>query len=243
MKRDLHMRAIRPTQSVICVPLQVNRFQKSILLIVQYKYSKSCSEVLSHWFSAQDHVVLRLFLNIVGFFISAWQKSAKRKSFVPQLYQLRKGFSQGPALKYFFMIHKGGRIHADFIIPVCCDSTKETQLYGKRPIHTNTDLSIRKETHTHDSEKRSMSMQRNPTNCIHSLIPVRAIGNSVAQKRPNYTKRDPSRQIHSLIPVRAIADKQQRIQSKPHCNTLQHTATHCNTLQHTATHCNTLCVR
>jgi len=27
---------------------------------------------------------------------------------------------------------------------------------------------------------------------------------------------------------------------KPHCNTLQHTATHCNTLQHTATHCNTL---
>jgi len=26
--------------------------------------------------------------------------------------------------------------------------------------------------------------------------------------------------------------------NRPHCNTLQHTATHCNTLQHTATHCN-----
>ena len=33
----------RPTQSIIYVPLHVNRFQKSILLIVQYKYLKSCS--------------------------------------------------------------------------------------------------------------------------------------------------------------------------------------------------------
>jgi len=32
------------TQSIIYVPLQVNRFQKSILLIVQYKYLKTCSE-------------------------------------------------------------------------------------------------------------------------------------------------------------------------------------------------------
>jgi len=33
----------RPTQSIMCVPLQVNRFQKSILLIVQYKCLISCS--------------------------------------------------------------------------------------------------------------------------------------------------------------------------------------------------------
>ena len=33
----------RPTQSVMYVPLQVNIFHESILLIVQYKYSKSCS--------------------------------------------------------------------------------------------------------------------------------------------------------------------------------------------------------
>jgi len=32
------------TQSIIYVPLQVIRFHQSILLIVQYKYSKSCSE-------------------------------------------------------------------------------------------------------------------------------------------------------------------------------------------------------
>jgi len=34
----------RPTQSIIYVPLQVNKFQESILLIVQYKHLKSCSE-------------------------------------------------------------------------------------------------------------------------------------------------------------------------------------------------------
>ena len=33
----------RPTPSMIYVPLRVNRFQKSVLLIAQYKYFKSCS--------------------------------------------------------------------------------------------------------------------------------------------------------------------------------------------------------
>jgi len=33
----------RPTQSIMYVPLQVNRSQKCILLTVQYKYIKSCS--------------------------------------------------------------------------------------------------------------------------------------------------------------------------------------------------------
>ena len=34
----------RPTQSIIYVPLQVNRFKKIILLIVQYNHSKFCPE-------------------------------------------------------------------------------------------------------------------------------------------------------------------------------------------------------
>jgi len=34
--------AIRPIQSILYVPFQVNRFQNFILLIVQYKYFKSC---------------------------------------------------------------------------------------------------------------------------------------------------------------------------------------------------------
>ena len=34
---------LRPTQSVMYVPLQANRFAESVLLIVQYRYLKSCS--------------------------------------------------------------------------------------------------------------------------------------------------------------------------------------------------------
>ena len=33
-----------------------------------------------------------------------------QKCFVPQLYQFRRGISGGPALKYFYMIHRGGQI-------------------------------------------------------------------------------------------------------------------------------------
>jgi len=37
------MSYLRLTQSIMYVPLQVNRFKKIILLIVQYQYLKSCS--------------------------------------------------------------------------------------------------------------------------------------------------------------------------------------------------------
>jgi len=43
---------------------------------------------------------------MVGFFISARQKSAWWKWFVPQSYQLRRGILEGPALKYSYMIHR-----------------------------------------------------------------------------------------------------------------------------------------
>jgi len=53
-------------------PSQVNRFQKSILLIFQYKYLNRILEILFSriWSSAQNHTVLVLLLNLVGFFIS-----------------------------------------------------------------------------------------------------------------------------------------------------------------------------
>ena len=51
VRHTLNVAAVRsiavccpPTQSIIYVPLHVIRFHKSILLIVQYKYLKSCSE-------------------------------------------------------------------------------------------------------------------------------------------------------------------------------------------------------
>jgi len=43
---------MRPTQSVMYVPLQVNIFNESILLIVQYKYLKSFS---GHFYSPESH--------------------------------------------------------------------------------------------------------------------------------------------------------------------------------------------
>jgi len=105
------IRLIRPTQSMIYVPFQVNRFQKKYFTyrsvqILKILFRKFFSRI---WSSAQDHVLLDLLLNIVGLFISAWQKSVRRKCFVPQLYQLRRSISEGPALKYFYMIHRGGR--------------------------------------------------------------------------------------------------------------------------------------
>jgi len=49
----------RQTQSIMYVPLQVNRFQKSILLIVQYKYLKSCSGDSNSSESDPPHKIMR----------------------------------------------------------------------------------------------------------------------------------------------------------------------------------------
>jgi len=48
----------RTTQSIMYAPLKVNRSQKNILVIVQYKYLKSCSGDFIILSSAQDHAVL-----------------------------------------------------------------------------------------------------------------------------------------------------------------------------------------
>ena len=51
--------AVRPTQSIVYVPLQVNRSQKCILLIVQYKYIKSCSGDFCSQESDPPHKIMR----------------------------------------------------------------------------------------------------------------------------------------------------------------------------------------
>jgi len=103
---------IRPAQSIMYVPLQVNGFQKSVLLIVQYKYLKSSSGDL---FILQN-LILRtrscgtgFITQFIWFFHFHLTTLAMRKCFVPQLYQFRRGISGGPALKYFYMIHRGRR--------------------------------------------------------------------------------------------------------------------------------------
>jgi len=95
------------------VPLQVNRFQKFILLIVQYNIWNPVPEILFSriWSSAKDYAVLGVLLKTVVFLISAWQKSVRRKWFVLAVYQVWKGISVGPALKYFtWFIGAGGMI-------------------------------------------------------------------------------------------------------------------------------------
>ena len=65
-----------------------------------------CSRI---WFSAQNYAVLVLLLNSVESFISAWPKWSGGNV----LYQLRtnsKGQIAGLALKFFYMIHRGGRM-------------------------------------------------------------------------------------------------------------------------------------
>jgi len=81
-------RYIRPTQSIMYVPLQVGRFQKRILLLVQYKYVKSCS---------RDFILQNLILRTrscgTGFITqSSWVfhfdmiTMVSWKCFIPQLY-------------------------------------------------------------------------------------------------------------------------------------------------------------
>jgi len=58
------------------------------------------------WSSAQDCAIPVLLLNLFVFFISTFILFC----FVPQLYNFRRGISGGPALKKFYMIHRGGRV-------------------------------------------------------------------------------------------------------------------------------------
>jgi len=104
--------ADRPTQSIIYVPLQVNRFQKSVWLIVQYKCLKSCSGDL-----ILQNLILRTRSCGTSFITqSSWvfhfhpTIMAGWTCFVPQLYQPRRGISEGPALKYVYMNHWDGRL-------------------------------------------------------------------------------------------------------------------------------------
>jgi len=93
-------------------PLQVNRFRKSVLLIVQYKYLKSCS---GNFYSPE--LILRTRSCGTGFITqSRWcfhfrlTTLVMWKCFVPQLYQFPRGISGGPALEYFYMTQRGGRL-------------------------------------------------------------------------------------------------------------------------------------
>jgi len=101
----------RPTQSVMYVPLQVNRFHKSFLLIGQYRYLNSCSGDFYSPESDPPHKIVRYWIYYpiwLGFSFPP-DHAGLVEMILPQLYQFRRGISGGPALEYFYMIHRGGR--------------------------------------------------------------------------------------------------------------------------------------
>ena len=98
----------RPTQSIIYVPLQVNTFQKSILLIVQYKYLKSCSKDFILHNLILHYELLVLLLNPVGNLISAWPISSESKDLYWRCTSNKKLLS-GAGPEYFYIIHRVGR--------------------------------------------------------------------------------------------------------------------------------------
>ena len=102
----------RPTQSIMYVALQVNRFQFFFLLIVQYKYLKSCSGDFYSPESDPPHKIMRywFYYSISWFFHFHLTMLVRWKWFVPQLYHFRRAISGRPALKYFCMIHRVGRV-------------------------------------------------------------------------------------------------------------------------------------
>jgi len=84
----------------------------SILLIVQYKYSKSCSGDFNSPESDPPHKIMRYW-----FYYSIWMGfsfSTDHAGLVEMIcttdVPLSKGHLGGPALKYFYMIHRGGRL-------------------------------------------------------------------------------------------------------------------------------------
>jgi len=93
------------------VPLQVNRFPESVLLIVQYRYLKSFSGDFYSPESDRLHKIMRFW-----FYYSIWfgfsfqsERICHPEMICVAVYQFRKGISAGPALKIFYMIHRGGR--------------------------------------------------------------------------------------------------------------------------------------
>jgi len=88
------------TQSIMHVPLQVNRFQKSILLIVQYKYLNHVPEIF-----ILQNLILRTRSCCTGFITQSSWFFHFHLTTVPYLYQFRRGISGGPDQKYFYMIY------------------------------------------------------------------------------------------------------------------------------------------
>ena len=103
----------RSTQSIMYVPLQVNRYWKKYFTYPSVQIFKVMLRRFSFsriWSSTQDHSVLVLLLNLVGFFITSWPRWSNRNILYHSCTRL-KGVSRGgqPLNVFTWFIGAGGR--------------------------------------------------------------------------------------------------------------------------------------
>jgi len=95
------------------VPLQVHRFHESILLIVQYRYLKSCSRDFYSPESDPPHKIMRycVYDSIwLDFSFFSPDHAGLVEMICTTVVPVSKGHLGGPALGCFYMIHRGGRV-------------------------------------------------------------------------------------------------------------------------------------
>ena len=130
---------IRPTQSIMYVPLQVNTFRKSVLLIVQYKYLKSCSGDFYSPESDPLHKIMRYwFYYSIKVFSFPHDRICQVEMICIGGVPVKNSFSAGPDLNYFYMIHRGGRICVHICTHICIYTHFESLarcVYAQRYIH------------------------------------------------------------------------------------------------------------
>ena len=92
------------------VPLQVNRFHESILLLVQYKYLKSCSGDFDSPESDPPHKIMRdwIYYSIWLGFSFPPDHDGLVEMICTTVVPASKGHLEGAALKYVYMIHRVG---------------------------------------------------------------------------------------------------------------------------------------
>ena len=100
----------RPTQSVMYVPLQVNRFAESVLLIVQYRHLKLCSGEFNSPESDLPHKIMRYwfyYLIWLGFSFPPDRICQMEMICIGGVPVSKRHFGgAGPSI--FYMIHRGG---------------------------------------------------------------------------------------------------------------------------------------
>jgi len=107
-----HTMSIRPTQWIMYVPSQVNRSQKCILLIVQYKYIKSFSGDFHSPESDPPHKIMRYWVYYstqLCFWFPPDRICQVEMICIVGVPVLKRHFG-GAGPQIFYMIHRGGRL-------------------------------------------------------------------------------------------------------------------------------------